>query len=378
MSDDSTADARLIIADSETNADLFYATRFLAPDAFIYIQTSDEKILVMSDLEIDRARAGAEVDVVLSLSQYEDKARQSGVDSPKSLDALKAALEERGIRSLLVPRTFPIEAADFLREAGFTLTFPPGSFFPEREAKSDAEVAMIQDVQRLTEEAMGAAIGAIREASVVEGVLQGSHGPLTAEDVKLVIARKMMDDGCTARHTIVACGDQACDPHNQGSGPLIAGQPIVIDIFPRSDTTGYFADITRTVVKGTASDEMHRMYELVLESQELTLGQIRAGADGRAIHQANLDLFEGHGYATGEIDGRMQGFFHGTGHGLGLEIHEPPRIGKTGNALVSGQVVTVEPGLYYPGRGAVRIEDIVVVTDTGCRNLTDFPKELEV
>jgi Xaa-Pro aminopeptidase len=305
-------------------------------------------------------------------------ARRSGIENPNHLDALHQLLRERDIESLLVPRTFPIEAADRLRCAGYRVSFPSDSFFPQRDCKTPDEIHHIRQVQRHTEAAMDAAIAAIREASVQDDVLYRSGEPLTAEAVKRCIALSLMEQGCTARHTIVACGDQGCDPHNQGSGPLRAGQTIVIDIFPRSDHTGYFADITRTVVKGQPTEDQRRLYEAVLEGQTLALNRIGAGINGKEIHQAVMDLFEQKGYATGEIDGRMQGFFHGTGHGVGLEIHEPPRISKTDTTLQPGHVVTVEPGLYYPGQGAVRIEDLVVVTEDGCDNLTTYPKKLEV
>ena len=369
------SDVRLIIAASETDADLYYATRFLAPDPFIFLQIGREKILLLSDLELDRARAQAQVDTVLSLSQYQERAGTRNGEAPTHLDALHLLLQERGINSLSVPRTFPIEAADFLRNAGYTVGFSPGSFFPRRECKTAEEIDAIRQIQHHTEAAMDVAIGAIREANIKDGALYRNGEPLTAEAVKRLIALSLMQQECTARHTIVACGDQACDPHNQGSGSLQAGQPVVIDIFPRSDRTGYFADITRTVVKGEPTDDLQQIYSAVLEGQTLALGRICAGADGQEIHQAVVDLFENQGYTTGERDGRIQGFFHGTGHGVGLEIHEPPRIGKHAPPLQAGHVVTVEPGLYYPGRGAVRIEDLVVVTDNGCENLTSYPKE---
>ena len=375
---DEHPDARLIIAASETDADLFYATRFLAPDAFIFLQTKAEKRLLMSDLELDRARAQAQVDAVLSLSHYQKRAKERGVESPNHLDALHQVLQERGVKSLEVPRNFPIHAADHLRNAGYDVSFPSGAFFPERAFKSPEEIERIRQVQRHTEAAMDAAFAALREAEVKDDILCQNGEPLTSEAVRRLIAVTLMERECTARHTIVACGDQACDPHNRGQGPLRVGLPIVIDIFPQSDRTGYFADITRTFVKGPPTDEMRRLYATVREGQDLAIDRIRDGADGKDIHQAVMDLFESRDYKTGEIDGRMQGFFHGTGHGVGLEIHEQPRIGRTAGALRAGHVVTVEPGLYYPGRGAVRIEDLVVVTESGCENLTQYPKELEV
>jgi Xaa-Pro aminopeptidase len=147
-----------------------------------------------------------------------------------------------------------------------------------------------------------------------------------------------------------------------------------MDVFPKSSKTGYYADITRTVVKGKPSDALRRVYDTLLAGQELGLHMVTAGASGKAIHTAIQDLFERAGYHTGMVDGRMQGFFHGTGHGVGLEVHEPPRISRTNDILQPGHVVTVEPGLYYLDIGGVRIEDTVLVSSAGCKNLTTFPK----
>jgi Xaa-Pro aminopeptidase len=176
----------------------------------------------------------------------------------------------------------------------------------------------------------------------------------------------------------VACGEDGCDPHNQGSGPLVADRPIILDVFPRDTRSRYFADITRTVVKGRATARVRRMYEAVAAGQSAGLLAIRAGVQGEQVHRTVQETLEGFGFQTGEVDGRMQGFFHGTGHGLGLEIHELPRVSRLPVTLQAGHVVTVEPGLYYPGHGGVRIEDVVVVTEAGCRNLTSYPKLLEV
>jgi Xaa-Pro aminopeptidase len=196
--------------------------------------------------------------------------------------------------------------------------------------------------------------------------------------VQRLIAGALLDDGLLAQHTIVSCGDGACDPHNEGQGPLYAGQTIILDVFPQDMASRYFADITRTVVKGRASNEVRALYDAVLAGQERAFELLRAGVDGASVHAEVQAVFDARGYRAGEVNGRMQGFFHGTGHGLGLEIHELPRVAKLPTVLQTGNVVTVEPGLYYPGLGGVRIEDVAVITDTGYTNLTTFPKVLEV
>ncbi len=374
----SEADARLIIAASEADATLFYATHFLAPDPFVFLWHGGEKILLMSDLELDRARAQAAVDLVLPIRQYEDRAKASGIERPTTVDALWELLRDRQVRSVLVPGSFPIEHADKLRQRGLTLLVKLEPFLEERLVKSPAEVQAITAALRRTEAAMDAAIAAIRESEVQDGLLRWRGDVLTAEAVKRLIARQLLDDGLIAQRTIIACGEDGCDPHNEGAGPLRPGHSIIIDIFPRDTESRYFADLTRTVVKGEAPEALCRMYRAVIAGQECAFRLIRDGADGEEIHQGVQQTLEGCGFQTGEVNGRMQGFFHGTGHGLGLEIHEPPRVSKVKATLHTGNVVTVEPGLYYPGVGGVRIEDVVVVTETGCRNLTTYPKEMEV
>ena len=370
-------DAIVMIAASEIDSNLYYATGFLAPDPFIFIQCGEEKILVMSDLEVDRARNQGRVDTVLSYSAYEARLRESGTKPPGLLDVLDMVLLERNARRLLVPGNFGIEYADSLRARGYTLTVKREPFFDERVVKSEEEIEHITATQRATEEAVDAAMGAIRAAKVGgDGLLRLDGELLTSEALKKIINVKLMESDCIAQHTIVAAGVHGVDPHHQGAGPIRANESIVMDVFPRSGRTRYFADMTRTVVKGKASPKLKAMYRSVLNAQERGIELIRDGADGKAIHSEVNQVLEKDGFTTGMVGGRMQGFFHGTGHGLGLDIHEPPRISKMGAVLKSGYVVTVEPGLYYLDAGAVRIEDLVVVTSTGCRNLTKFPKGL--
>lgn len=365
--------ALLIIAASEADSNLYYACRFLAPDPFVFLQVDGRKILLMSDLEIDRARSEARVDEVRSLSDYESKARQRW-QTPHFIDTVSLLLEEHGVRAVTVPAVFPLEYADRLREKGIRVTPKPDPFFPERLIKSEEEIAAIEATQRHTEAALEAALNVLRESDIRGGLVSWRGMVLTAEALKKVINVALMENDCVAQHTIVASGIQGVDPHNRGSGPIRAHESIVFDIFPRSGRSRYFADMTRTVVKGKASDALKRMYEAVLAAQLRGIELIRDGASGQAIHAEVSRTLEQRGFETGVVDGRHQGFFHGTGHGVGLDIHEPPRISKADHILRAGQVVTVEPGLYYPQWGAVRIEDLVVVRAEGCRNLTHAPK----
>ncbi len=366
-------DALLLIATSEVDSNLYYATRFLAPDPFVFLQVGSRKILLMSDLEIDRALGQARVDEVLSLSEYEGKARQRW-QSPHLIDMVGLLLEAYGVAAVSVPSTFPLEYADRLREKGVRVTARPDPFFPERLIKSEEEIAAIAETQRHTEAALEAALAVLRESRIKGEGVSWRGKPLTVEHLKKIINVSLMENDCVAQHTIVACGIDGVDPHNQGSGPIRPHESIVFDIFPRSSRSRYFADMTRSVVKGKASDGLRRMYDAVLAAQLRGIELIREGASGQAVHAEVARTLESRGFETGSVDGRMQGFFHGTGHGVGLDIHEPPRISKMDHVLKTGQVVTVEPGLYYSRWGAVRIEDLVVVEPGGCRNLTRAPK----
>jgi len=332
----------------------------------------------MSDLEIDRARATSNAHRVLPLTRFIESARARKRRAPHIADVIAEVLRDLRVRGVVVPENFPAGIAERLRKAGRAVSTAPEPFFPTRMIKTKDEIVDIKRVMRSTEKGMQAAIDLLRTCRIEKGWVVHKRRRLTSEGLRRVANAAIFDEGCVPTHTIVAAGKHGCDPHNAGSGPIRAGAPIIIDIFPRSERTGYFADMTRTVVKGKASDEVHAMYRAVLAAQRLGVRMIRAGVDARTIHTAIHALFEKKGYQTGELGGRMQGFFHGTGHGLGLEIHEPPRIGAASVKLKANMVVTVEPGLYYYPTGGVRIEDTVLVTKDGVKNLTRFPKFLEI
>ncbi len=370
--------ATLMIAASESDSNLYYATRFIAPDPFIFLETAGTRLMLMSDLEMDRARSQAAVDRILSYSEVERRAQAQGQAAPGTVDVLHLVLQDHGIKQLLVPANFPFGHAARLQALGYQLETKKEPFYEQRAIKTAEEIRCIEAAQRATEAAVAAAHDALRNAEIRGDTLWLDGAPLTSERIKKVINVRLMERDCVAQHTIVAGGEQACDPHNEGSGPLPAHRSIIFDVFPRSAATRYFADMSRTVLRGAASPELTRLYQAVKDAQEEAITRVRAGADGTKIHQGICDRFDKAGYATGLVNGRMQGYFHGTGHGVGLDIHEHPRISRHGSILQEGEVVTVEPGLYYPGLGAVRIEDMVLVTKDGCRNLTDFPKTFEL
>ncbi len=333
----------------------------------------------MSDLEIDRAKKQAEVDVVLSLSSYQKRLRKTGAQNAGTLDILEMALKEKGARSLQVPANFPALLLDGLRTRGFSVQAKRDPFFPERELKKAYEIRSIQDSLRVAEMGLDAGISALKKSRIGrDRYLYMNGSRLTSEALKTIVNTTIMAQGWLPSHTIISSGNQCCDPHHEGSGPIRADTSIIFDIFPRSQKTGYFGDLSRTVVRGRASERLKKAYFTVQAGQRLAFGMIRDGVDSKTVHQKILALFEQSGFSTGKIRGRMQGFFHGTGHGLGLDIHEAPRIASTEATLRSGHVVTVEPGLYYLGMGGVRLEDVVLVTRNGNRNLTRYPEFLEI
>jgi Xaa-Pro aminopeptidase len=373
-------DTLLIVADSERDANMLYATGLFVPDPFIYLQTRGRPLIVMSDLEIDRARAQAPHCRVASLSHYQQKLRARGIKRPGLAQVVRRILREKGIRRVAVPDDFPLGLAMDLEKLGVKVRARPGTFFPEREIKSAAEVRKISAALMMAEVGMAEAMQVLHRAKIGRDRKLIHHGlPLTSEKLRAVIDCAILQASGLAANTIVAGGRQACDPHERGYGPLRANELIIIDIFPRSQKTGYFGDITRTVVRGRASEAARKLYQTVFQGQKIAFQKIRAGTPTTDVHEAVKQYFEQQGYRTGRRNGRMEGFFHGTGHGLGLEIHEAPRVGATSTGrLQPGHVVTVEPGLYYPEIGGVRLEDVALVTNNSARNLTRFEKVLEI
>jgi len=370
----------LMVADSEHDANMLYAVGLFVPDPFIYLRLRGRDYIVMSDLEMDRARRDAPHCRVLPLSGFQEKLRKEGVKSPGHAHVIASILRERKIRQVLVPPNFPLGLALELKRLRVRVSATPGSFFPQREFKQPDEVKKISAALMMAEVGMSEAMQVLRATRIGRDRRLLYHNvPLTSEKLRSVIDCAILQASGLAANTIVAGGRQGCDPHERGFGPLKANEPIIIDIFPRSQKTGYFGDITRTVVRGRASEGVRRLYDTVLRGQNIAFKKVRAGMATSDVHLAVVNFFEQQGYPTRRHKGRMEGFFHGTGHGLGLEIHEAPRMGQFSRGKLSpGHVVTVEPGLYYPELGGVRLEDVALVTRNGARNLTRFEKQLEL
>ncbi len=369
---------KLIVASSETSADQLYATGFRAPDSFVFLHDGDRKLLLLSDLEVDRGRREAAVTRVDSFSEAEKKAGSGKKKKPSHARVIASWLRDNKVRSVLVPDDFPFGLARLLKKEGLRLKPAKGPFYPEREKKSPAEVRAIEAALRIAEAGMSRAIEILKSAVPrKDGCLALGRRILTSEALRIEIETAIVRAGGESRgDTIVAGGEQACDPHGRGTGPLRANELIILDIFPRDARSGYFGDITRTVVRGRATDAQRHLWETCLAGQAMALEKMKPGNQGAVVHESVKAYFAEHGYPTGIRDGRWQGFFHGTGHGLGLEVHESPRFGTT--IFLPGQVLTIEPGIYIPGLGGVRHEDVALVTARGPKLLTKALKPFEI
>ncbi len=368
---------KLIIASSETSADLLYATKFRAPDPFVFLQ-GEKKLLLLSDLELDRGRKEARVDRVDAYSDIEREVQGDKKKRPSSAHVIARWLKTCKARSVIVPSGFPLGLARQMRKEGIRIKPAKDPFFPERERKSAAEIRAIEAAIRIAEAGMSRAMEILKSSTLRrDGKLAIGRRILTSEILRTEIEIALVRAGGEARgDSIVAGGEQACDPHGRGTGPLRANELIIIDIFPRDARSGYFGDITRTVVRGTAGEAHRKVWGTCLAGQAMALKHMKPGNQGSAAHEAIKDFFAKAGYPTEVRNGRWQGFFHGTGHGLGLEVHESPRFAAT--TFLPGQVLTVEPGIYIPGLGGVRHEDVAVITTRGPRLLTHAPKPLEL
>jgi Xaa-Pro aminopeptidase len=363
-------------AASELDANMLYGTHFHAPDPFVFLEHQNKRYLIASDLELGRAKKESSVDEVIAQSEIEAKLP---ADKKQTADVIARQLENLKIKQVWVPANFGLALAEDLRARGIEIKIKRGQFFAQRVAKTDQEVEFIRQALKATGKAMMRIRDVIGLSQIDKQnrlVFEGNI--LTSEKVKEEVAISLLKENYIASHTIVAGGAQGSDPHNTGSGPLLAGQSIICDLFPRSQSNFYWGDMTRTFCKGRASNYLKKKYEMVKEGQEIAFKSVKAGINGQTVHQMILDYFAKEGFENKTLpDGTRIGFIHGTGHGLGLDIHEAPSISIRESILPLNTVVTVEPGHYEP-ECSVRLEDVVLVKEKNCINLTEVPKELEI
>ena len=371
-----TADC--LYADSERNSDQLYLSNFWAPDPFLSLKIGPRKIGVLSDLEYGRAQSESSFTEILSLTAVRRSTSEwLGKKQVCVADQIAWLVHVYAIDRLRLPGDFPARLVEDFRQRGLAYKIERGPFFPARQIKSDTEVEQIREGNRCSAAGHREARRLIESSTIKGEELYFENRPLTSERVRQAIEVACLKAGGISAMTIVAGGDQACDPHCRGSGPLRPNELIVVDIFPRMSAHGYFGDMTRTYLKGRASDAQRRLVKTVRSAQKLGLSQIRARINGRTIHRSITKYFTAEGYETRTVNGVPQGFMHGTGHSLGLDIHELPRISTVNSRLRAGHVVTVEPGLYYHGLGGCRIEDVVLVTKSGYQMLSEAPYQWE-
>jgi Xaa-Pro aminopeptidase len=372
----------LICADSIRSPEMRHEVPIPVPDPFLYAEHDGERHVVVTSFEIDRIKTVApELDTIPPEEFGIDELYAQGLPRDEiELEIALRAVRKFGISSAAVPKTFPLELADHLRANGIEVKPDRELFVSRRRVKNEAELAGIRRSQRAAEAAMEAAREVLRAAEAQNGNLVVDSDTLTCERLKLVVEKVFSEHGVFADEFIVSHGAQTAVGHDMGSGPIAPNEPICFDFFPRDRESGCFADMTRTFVVGEPSEELAEFHRLCKEALEQSVAAVKPGVAGSEVYKISCDLFEEHGFPTllskqpGEV--LKDGFYHSLGHGVGLEVHEQPTLGRGPGELVAGDVIAVEPGLYRNGYGGCRLEDLVHVTEDGAETLTDYPYDL--
>jgi Xaa-Pro aminopeptidase len=377
------ADAALIYADSFRSADMRQAVPLAVPDPFLYAEQDGGRHVFCSSMEAGRLRELGLFEVHPHEELGMDELVAAGL-TPGEIDAQLGlrAVGSLGIQRASVPGNFPVWLADRLRAAGVELDVDQELFDDRRRSKTEAQVAGIRRAQRAAEAAMDACRELLRRSEIRGDELLLDGEQLTVARVKADMNVVFAAHDTTADEYIVAPGAQGAKGHDMGSGPIRPNSPLVVDIFPRDNSSAVYTDMTRTFVVGEVPDDVREWHRLCKEALDRASAEIRAGVEARSVFDGTCEIFEAAGEPTQRTkrpgETLSDGFFHGLGHGVGLEVHEEPSMGRMARkTLVAGDVVTVEPGLYRSGYGGVRLEDIVLVTENGAENLTNYPYDLE-
>jgi Xaa-Pro aminopeptidase len=372
----------LIWGDTMRSPELRHEVPVLIPDEFLYAEVGGRRVVAIHSLEIPRVRAETDLEIVAHEQLGKDELLDQGLEPWQiEQELVLRGCRELGVERAVVPGSFPLGLADFLRAGGIELTVDRDEFDRRRWAKNETERAGIRRAQQACEAGLDAARDLLRRAKENGDGLEVDGEPLTSERLKRVIENVFADHEVEAGEMIVSHGPQTAVGHDMGSGQIRPNEPVVFDLFPRDKQTGCYADMTRTYVVGRPSDELLEWHRLVKEALDRSTAEVRPGKNGRELYELVCDIFQQAGYKTqlnkepGEV--LEDGFFHGLGHGVGLEVHELPAMSRTGHELMRGDVITVEPGLYRAGYGGLRLEDLVLVTDDGHEVLTDYPYDLE-
>lgn len=377
--------ARIAAGIPEVHNGLYWRIRFSVGDQVVLLELptpgGTESVLILRDIEMERARQFARVDRVACPADYTPPGGLSGDRETANAQAATECLRRAGIMRVVGDRTLPLIFADFARQAGIAVECDPDQWVRDRRQKTAGEIQSLREAQRVTEQAVEMACGMIASATARrDGVLLHEGEPLTSERVRAAVDHWLLDRDFTNHTTIIAGGPAAADCHYFGAGELRTAEPVIVDIFPRSRRTRYNGDCTRTVVHGDIPDEVTRMHAAVRAAKAAAEMSIAAGVTGESVHLATIQAVRDAGYAFGLPDGQSPlsycAMTHGTGHGVGLDVHEPPLLDLKGPNLLAGEVLTIEPGLYRRDLGGVRIEDMIVVTESGCENLNTMPDGL--
>jgi Xaa-Pro aminopeptidase len=374
----------VIHADSIRDPDLFLASGISVVDPFTYVETDAKRVIVTSELEADAARRNSTATDVWTGTEFGARELlKSGMNyNEASLEVVRRALEKLDVRDAAVPPSFPVELADYLREHGITVRADRACFEMRRRVKDERALAGIRIAQRATEAAFARVVEVLGASSPGADGLVFEGETLSAERLTAAIEDVLRACGCEGEPPLVGNGPIGANVHEHGSGPIRPHESVIVDIFPRHTASRFFADMTRTFCFGEAPEQLRHMHATVYEALRVSTDRIAAGVNGRAVWEAACDVVEAGGFSTtrGLADGESldEDFFHGLGHGVGVEVHEAPNMGLAGDDLIAGDVVTIEPGVYRKGFGGIRLEDLAVVREGGCDVLTDFPYDLEI
>jgi Xaa-Pro aminopeptidase len=371
----------IIFADTLRSPEMRHEVPVVVPDPFLYLERNGKRHVVITPFEVERVQGhdGLQPHAVEQFG-WDELVKQGIPLEEVELGTAVRAVKELGVEKAVVPTTFPVELADRLRAEGIEITPDRETFVQRRRVKSDAELAGIGRAQRGAEAGMDAARELFRRTEAKDGTLLLDGEPLTCERVKNAIQQAFTELNLLCEEFIVSHGAQTAIGHEMGFGEIKPNEPIVLDLWPRDRESSCYADMTRTFVIGEPAEELATYHSLVYEALQRSLAAVKPGVPGRDVYVVASELFHEAGYPTGlhKKDGEVleNGFFHGLGHGVGLEVHEQPWLSRYPGELVEGDVITLEPGLYRNGYGGCRLEDLALVTKDGAELITDYPYDL--